>query len=230
MSTVAGWRGPVLVTGTDTGVGKTIVAAALAAVAEAAGLRVAVLKPAQTGDDDDAAEITRLAAPTTVKTLVSYPDPLAPLAAARTAGLPPLAADAATRAVRELAATHDLVLIEGAGGLLVPMGVHPASGHPWTVADLAVAVGAPAVVVVRPDLGTLNHTALTVEALERRGVPASLVIGAWPAEPELVHRTNLTDLATIADVIGRVPEAAADLSPDDFRAAAPGWFGAATRP
>ncbi|MGH3712695.1 MAG: ATP-dependent dethiobiotin synthetase BioD, partial [Micromonosporaceae bacterium] len=129
-----------------------------------------------------------------------------------------------TRAVRELAADHDLVLIEGAGGLLVPMGVHPASGHPWTAAELAVAVSAPAVVVVRAGLGTLNHTALTIEALQRRGVPASLVIGAWPRQPQLVHETNLTDLATLAGLIGAVPEAASALAPEEFRADAPCWF------
>ncbi|MGH3739627.1 MAG: dethiobiotin synthase [Micromonosporaceae bacterium] len=221
---VTSWRGPVLVTGTDTGVGKTIVTAALSAVASAAQLRVAVLKPAQTGEDDDAAEVARLAAPATVKTLARYPDPLAPLAAARTAGTPPLAAGTATLAVRELAADHDLVLIEGAGGLLVPMGVHPASGHPWTVADLAVAVGAPAVVVVRAGLGTLNHTALTIEALQRRGVPCRLVIGGWPREPQPVHRENLTDLARIAPLDGRIPEAAGALPPPEFRASAPSWF------
>ncbi len=218
------WPGPVLVTGTDTGVGKTIVAAAIAAATTAAH-RVAVLKPAQTGDDDDAGTVSRLAAPAAVTTLTRYPDPLAPLAAARTAGLPPLSLSRVVAATTDLAGRHDLVLVEGAGGLLVPMGLQSDPERPWTVADLAVALGAPAVVVVRAGLGTLNHTALTIEALRRRGVPACLVIGSWPREPELVHHSNLTDLTTIADLAGTVPEGAGDLSPEEFRRAAPGWFG-----
>ena len=177
------WEGPVLVTGTDTEVGKTVVTAAIAAAAQAAGLRVAVVKPGQTGtasgEPGDVDAVNRLAAPLTGRTLASYPDPLAPLAAARVADLPPLELYAAVDAVRAEADKHDLVLIEGAGGLLVPMGLRP-SGEPWTMADLAVSLGVPAVVVARAGLGTLNHTALTLEALDRRAVPAGVVIGAWP--------------------------------------------------
>jgi dethiobiotin synthetase len=80
------------------------------------------------------------------------------------------------------------------------------------------------VVVVRASLGTLNHTALTVEALHRRGVPTSLVIGSWPRLPELVHRSNLTDLAGIAELVGRVPEGSGQLTPEQFRRQAPDWF------
>ncbi|MEU8264532.1 dethiobiotin synthase [Micromonospora sp. NPDC048999] len=221
----AGWTGPVLVTGTDTEVGKTVVTAAIIAAAQAAGLRVAVIKPGQTGtatgDPGDVDSVTRLAAPLTGRTLASYPDPLAPLAAARVAELPPLELYAAVDAVREEADKHDLVLVEGAGGLLVPMGLRP-SGEPWTVADLAVSLGAPAVVVARAGLGTLNHTALTLEALERRAIPAGVVIGAWPAEPELVHWANLTELAP--NLLGAVPMGAGGMDPGVFRRSAPGWL------
>jgi len=243
-----GLRGPLVVTGTDTGVGKTIVTAAISAAATAHGLRVAVVKPGQTGiqgsvaaqstvepsleptAESDEDTIVRLAAPATARTLVTYPDPLAPLAAARVAGLMPLNRESVATAVRDLAATHDLVLIEGAGGLLVPMG---AGG--WTIADLAVdlaaglaadapgaGAGASVVVVTRAGLGTLNHTALTLEALARRGLQALVVIGAWPAEPELVHRTNLADLP--GDLAGVVPDGAAVLAPERFRASAPAWL------
>ncbi|SCG49530.1 dethiobiotin synthetase [Micromonospora siamensis] len=222
---MSGWQGPVLVTGTDTEVGKTVVTAAIAAAAQAAGLRVAVIKPGQTGtatgDPGDVDSVTRLAAPSTGRTLASYPDPLAPLAAARVAQLEPLELYTAVDAIREEAEKHDLVLVEGAGGLLVPMGLRP-SGEPWTVADLAVSLGTPAVVVARAGLGTLNHTALTLEALERRGVPAGVVIGAWPAEPELVHWTNLTDL--VPNLLGAVPMGAGALDPGVFRRSAPGWL------
>lgn len=226
---VAGWRGAVVVSGTDTGVGKTIVTAAIAAAATATGVRVAVLKPAQTGGDDDAGTVARLAAPATVKTLARYPDPLAPLAAARVAELAPLGLDHAVAAARDLSADHDLVLIEGAGGLLVQLGVS-AGGRPWTVADLASAVEAPVVVVARAGLGTLNHTALTMEALRARALTAhGVVIGAWPSRPELVHGANLADLGAIAEVIGRVPEGAGAMEPADFRRAAAGWLTADPR-
>ncbi len=154
------WRGVVLVTGTDTDVGKTIVTAAIAAAAQAAGLRVAVIKPGQTGTSGggptDIDLVNRLAAPHTARTLAYYPEPLAPLAAARVANLPPLELYEVVDAIRAESAKHDLVLVEGAGGLLVPMGVRP-SGEPWTLADLATTLGVGTIVVSRAGLGTLNH-------------------------------------------------------------------------
>ncbi|MEV4702540.1 dethiobiotin synthase [Actinoplanes sp. NPDC049316] len=215
----------VLITGTDTGVGKTVVTAAVAAAAQAAGLRVAVLKPGQTGTAEggptDIEVVTRLASPHTTRTLASYPEPLAPLAAARVAGLPPLELYEVVDAVRAEAEKHDLVLVEGAGGLLVPMGVRP-SGEAWTVADLATALGAQTIVVSRAGLGTLNHTALTLEALDRRGVPAKVVLGAWPAEPELVHWANLTEL--VPHLVGALPDGAGQMEPGVFQRSAPGWL------
>jgi dethiobiotin synthetase len=101
------------------------------------------------------------------------------------------------------------------------MGLRP-SGEPWTLADLAVSLDSPAVVVARAGLGTLNHTALTMEALGRRGVPGTVVFGAWPAEPELVHWANLTDL--VADLAGALPTGAGAMDPGVFRRSAPGWL------
>ncbi|HCT78782.1 MAG TPA: dethiobiotin synthase [Micromonosporaceae bacterium] len=208
--------GLVLVTGTDTGVGKTIVTAAIAAAATIAGLRVAVIKPAQTGDDSDEKVVRQLAAPSLLTTLVFYPDPLAPLAAARVSGREPLDIGAVTEAATKASEAHDLVLIEGAGGLLVPM------GPKWTMADLAAELQAPAIVVTRPALGTLNHTALTLEALQRRDIPSYLVLGSWPAEPELVHYTNLADFPV--ELHGKLPEGAGEMEPGAFRQNAPGWL------
>jgi dethiobiotin synthetase len=228
---VTGLRGPVVVSGTDTGVGKTIVTAAIAAAAGRAGLRVAVLKPGQTGildgtEESDVDTVVRLAGPATATTLATYPDPLAPSAAARVSGLPQLDLFAVVTYARELLAEHDVILIEGAGGLLVPMGrTSAARGRDagfWTVADLATILGAPMVVVTRAGLGTLNHTALTLEALERRGITPYVVVGSWPAEPELVHRTNLEDLAVQLD--GVLPEGAGRLPPDAFRVEAASWL------
>jgi dethiobiotin synthetase len=219
------WRGIVLVTGTDTDVGKTIVTSAIAVAAQAAGLRVAVVKPGQTGTAEggptDIDLITRLAHPHTTRTLASYPEPLAPLAAARVAGLAPLELYEVVDAIRAEAQKHDLVLVEGAGGLLVPMGVRP-SGEAWTVADLATTLGGQTIVVARAGLGTLNHTALTLEALERRGVPAKVVLGAWPAEPELVHWANLTEL--VPHLVGALPDGAGGMEPGVFQRSAPGWL------
>nr|WP_296072797.1 dethiobiotin synthase [uncultured Actinoplanes sp.] len=215
----------VLVTGTDTDVGKTIVTAAVAAAAQSSGLRVAVIKPGQTGivtgAPTDIEVITRLAEPDTTRTLAEYPEPMAPLAAATVASMPPLELYAVVDAIRAEADKHDLVLVEGAGGLLVPMGVRP-SGEAWTVADLATTLGVSAIVVARAGLGTLNHTALTLEALSRRGVPAGVVIGAWPAEPELVHWANLSEL--VPHLVGALPEGAGRMDPGVFRRSAPGWL------
>jgi dethiobiotin synthetase len=223
--------GPVLITGTDTGVGKTVVTAAIAACATASGLRVAVIKPGQTGVDPAYGEVSdeqivrRLAGPASTRTLASFPDPLAPLAAARVAQLPGLDLYTVVDEVKRTAAEYDLVLVEGAGGLLVPMGPRIADipgGGAWTVADLAVSLGAPAVVVARAGLGTLNHTALTLEALQRRGIEGLVVLGAWPAEPELVHLANLDDLP--GELHGLLPDGAGAMEPGVFRRSAPGWL------
>ena len=144
----------LIVTGTGTGVGKTVVTAAVAALALATGRRVAVLKPAQTGvardEPGDLDDVARLAPGVTGRELGRYPDPLAPATAARRAGLPPVTPAAAAAAARDLAADHDLVLVEGAGGLLVRM------TDDGTLADVAVLPGAPVLVVATAGLGTLN--------------------------------------------------------------------------
>ncbi|MFB9659458.1 dethiobiotin synthase [Glycomyces mayteni] len=208
------FNGPVLVTGTDTGVGKTVATAAIAAALMRQGRSVEVVKIAQTGDDDDAAEVTRLSgAP--ARALAAYPDPLAPFAAARRSGLPLL--DLAEVADHVLFSPAEVVLLEGAGGLLVQLG---AGG--WTARDLAVELGCPAVVVVRAGLGTLNHTALTLEALAHRGVPAAILVGAWPHDPGIAEYENLTDLP--GDRLGWIPEGAAALDPEAFRLAATEWL------
>jgi dethiobiotin synthetase len=222
---------PVLVvSGTGTEVGKTVVTAAVAALAAGRGLRVAVVKPVQTGEPPggvgDLATVRRLSGVTANYELARFPDPLSPEAAARAAGLPPLDLAAAAVIVKQIEA--DLILIEGAGGLLVrydPAGT--------TIADLALMLSAPVLVVSTPGLGTLNHTALTLEALGRRSlVPAGVVIGSWPADPGLAERSNLTDLAVLASLAGcslagLLPAGAARLNRDDFLAAAQGGLGPA---
>ncbi|HVQ95872.1 MAG TPA: dethiobiotin synthase [Mycobacteriales bacterium] len=188
----------LLVTGTGTGVGKTVVTAGLAALAAERGARVAVLKPAQTGvrpgADGDLAEIRRLSGVDDLHELARYPDPLSPEAAARRSGRPALRLDEVARQVDRLAADRDLVLVEGAGGLLVRF-----ADDGWTLADLARQLRAEVLVVVDPALGTLNVTALTLEVLAGRGLRfGGLVIGAWPAAPDLACRSNVTDLERLA--------------------------------
>jgi dethiobiotin synthetase len=216
--------GPVVyVTGTGTEIGKTVVTAAIAA---AAGRSTAVLKSAQTGvapdEPGDAAEAARLAGDVTAVELARYPEPLAPATAARRAGRPPVQPRAVAEAAGKLAAEHELVLVEGAGGLLVRY--DDAGG---TLADAARVSGAPAVLVAAAGLGTLNATALTAEALRARGVPLlGVVIGSWPAEPDLAARCNLADLPEAADapLLGAVPAGSGRLRPETFRSSAGGWL------
>jgi len=208
----------LVVSGTGTDVGKTVVTAAVAAVAAARGERVAVLKPAQTGvapgEPGDLAAVARLTGgAVTTRELARYPDPLAPLTAARRAGLDPVTPRAAVAAARELERDHDLVLVEGAGGLLVrftPEG---------TLVDVAAGLGAAVLVVAAAGLGTLNHTELTTRALRAAGVAcAGIVVGAMPAAPDLATTCNLADLPEVTGVplVGALPEGAGALDAQAF--------------
>ncbi|KRE80433.1 dethiobiotin synthase [Arthrobacter sp. Soil762] len=216
--------GIILVTGTDTGVGKTMTTAALAAVLHETGRSVAVYKPCQSGaadGDSDAAEIVRLAGAVTAETGVVLQQPLAPVAAAAVDGtsLPPVAEHAGK--VRGLAASHDHVLVEGAGGLLVEL-----DSDGGTLAELGSLLAAAFVVVARPALGTLNHTALTLEALDARDLQVlGVVLGSWPLIPDVVHHSNRQVLGSLrVPFLGALPEHAAELSPADFRAGAAAWL------
>ncbi|MFI8419704.1 dethiobiotin synthase [Streptomyces sp. NPDC085479] len=216
----------VVVSGTGTEIGKTVVTAAVAAAAVAAGRSVAVLKPAQTGltpeERGDADEVLRLSGAKTSAELARYPEPLAPATAARRAAMAPVGPARVAEAARELAASHDLVLVEGAGGLLVRF-----DEDGGTLADAARLLGAPVLVVAPAGLGTLNSTALTAEALRARGIEQlGVVVGSWPAAPDLAALCNLADLpdAAGAPLLGAVPEGSGALDPAVFRAAAGGWL------
>lgn len=218
----------ILVTGTDTGVGKTITTAALAAVLSGTGRSVTVYKPCQSGaadGDSDTAEIVRLAGGVTAETGVLLQQPLAPVAAAAADGvqLPGIAVHAAK--IRELAACHDHVLVEGAGGLLVEL-----DSNGGTLAELGALLAAAFVLVSRPALGTLNHTALTLEALASRGLQVlGLVLGSWPADPEFVHQSNREVLTSLpVPWLGAIPDQASLLPPGRFRADAGAWLNGIT--
>ncbi|WP_086829574.1 dethiobiotin synthase [Allokutzneria sp. NRRL B-24872] len=197
----------LVITGTGTEVGKTVATAAVAALAKDAGKRVAVVKPAQTGvkpgEPGDVDEVVRLAGALTARELVRYDDPLSPEAAARLAGQPPVSPSQAAEAVTELVEDHDVVLVEGAGGLLVRFD-HTGG----TLADLAWTLRAPVLLVAAAGLGTLNTTALTAEALRHRGIEClGVLVGSWPTSPDLATRSNLLDLpvAARAPLLGVLP-------------------------
>lgn len=217
----------LVVTGTGTGVGKTVVTAAVAALARARGVSVAVVKPAQTGvgphEPGDLEDVRRLAGVTDLHELARFPDPLSPAAAARSSGRPPLDLADTARQVQSLATDRGLVMVEGAGGLLVRYDEDGA-----TLADLARRLDAPLLVVVDPGLGTLNHTALTLEATAHRGlVLAGVVLGSWPAEPDLACRSNVRDLEMLSarPLSGALPAGAGALDGPEFLLAARAGLG-----
>ncbi|HEU4395990.1 MAG TPA: dethiobiotin synthase, partial [Planctomycetota bacterium] len=158
----------ILVTGTDTGVGKTLVAAGLARALTRLGRGVGVMKPAATGvpPDEDADLLVAAAGSADARDLVSplrLRDPLAPAVAAERERVA-VDREAVRRAFASLAARHEIVVVEGVGGLLVPI------SWGWTVADLAAELSLPVLIVGRLGLGTLNHCALTVQAARARGL------------------------------------------------------------
>lgn len=176
-----------MVTGTDTGVGKTLVAGAIGHWFRARGFRVSVFKPCATGcvrrreglvseDAEFLAHCADARFPLDLICPQRYAEPLAPAVAAERAGRP-LDWEAIDRSVRIMSAESDVMIVEGVGGVLVPMDLR------HTFRDAAAWLGAPAVIVARPALGTINHTLLSVEALRARDVPvAGVVINRYPAE------------------------------------------------
>ena len=204
----------LVVTGTDTGVGKTVATAAVACCARLAGIDVAVCKPVQTGSpvDDDLADIARLSGATDLRGTWRYPEPLAPVAAAQRSGLALPSRAELVGSVSE--ADAKLVLVEGAGGLLVELGVDGV-----TLRDVAKDLAAPVMIVVAAGLGTLNHTALTLEALASQGIPcAGLVIGAWPSEPGPAEEGNRDALSRLAPVRAVLPAGLGAASASEFEA------------
>jgi len=215
----------LIVTGTDTGVGKTIATAALASYAKG---DVVVVKPVQTGvsgDEEGDADVVRRLTGLVTHEFTSLADPLAPDTAARLAGeaIPPVK-EYADR-IRALDEAHDVVVVEGSGGLLVRLDTEGGTLLDLA-ADLASDRDVHVYVVARAGLGTLNHTELTVHALRDRGLePAGLVVGAWPGDPGLAERCNLDDLPRVTGVPVEwlIPEGVGELDRAAFAAAVPSW-------
>jgi dethiobiotin synthetase len=196
------------VTATDTGVGKTEVACALVRAARAAGIDAVGMKPAQSGhapgtlsDAERLREASGRVEPLAAICPYSLAAPLAPAVAARLEGRK-IELARILEGARALATRHELLIVEGAGGLLVPLTERE------SYADLAVALGLPVIVVARAGLGTVNHTALTVEALRQRGLAiAAIVINRTAPEddPSVAHTADEIARLTGANVVGPLP-------------------------
>ena len=229
---------PILfVTGTDTDVGKTIAAAALTCALAAlpsppkSSLSVAVDKPTQTGvmpgEPGDMDEVARLSGVRFVTEGIRLRAPMAPVAAAalESATLPALGEH--VDRIHRLIRSHDRVVVEGAGGILVQL---DRFGH--TLADLAAAFGqdAAAIVICRSGLGTLNHTDLTLEALRNRGIPvAGVIIGSWPNDPSDIELDNRRYFESLdVPLLGAIPEGSSRLDPAVFRKNAADWLSLST--
>jgi len=194
----------LFVTGTDTEVGKTVVAAAVCAALAARGERVAAFKPVVTGMDEEPGEwprdhelLARSAsagqAPSDVTSLTFGP-PVSPHYAAEQAGMTLEPAEL-VRAARRAADGADVLVCEGVGGLLVPL------TPGYFVRDLAIALGLPLLIAARPGLGTINHTLLTLEAARAAGLsPAAVVITPWPDDPTGIELSNRRTIEALGNV------------------------------
>lgn len=211
------------VTGTDTGVGKTVLSAAIAAALVSNGVSVRALKPIITGlhdppdggwprDHELLAAITGGSPEDVV--LVGYGPAVSPHLAAELAGRPVALAEivAAIASIAAAALPGAALIVEGIGGLLVPL------GDEIDVRDLARGTGLPLIVAARPGLGTINHTLLTLEAARTAGLEVrAVVLTPWPTQPSAIEQSNRETIArlgavevgTLAPVASPAPDALA---------------------
>ncbi|MCD6287592.1 MAG: dethiobiotin synthase [Candidatus Hydrogenedentes bacterium] len=195
----------VFVTGTDTEVGKTVISAALAAVLRERNVGVGVMKPVVTGCREEngklvGADTACLAAAACVTDPIetispfSYAPPVAPTVAAEMAG-EPISLNSIMLTYQSLCDTYEVMVVEGVGGIMVPI------ADETTVIDMVQAMDLPVVVVARPGLGTINHTLLTVHAAESAGLHVvAVVLNRYSPGPEdLVVRNNPREIARCID-------------------------------
>jgi dethiobiotin synthetase len=208
----------LFVTGTDTGVGKTVLSGCLLAAMRAEGENALPAKPVLTGLDAPAEHASAggsggaVGPPSTPWPAddellagiagvdrhqvapLRFGPPVSPHLAAELAG-EAIDPDALVGATREAVAGASVAVVEGVGGLMVPL-----SGR-WLVRDLAAALGLPLVVAARPGLGTISHTLLTLEAARAAGLTVSaVVLMPWPAEPDAIERSNRETIASLGGV------------------------------
>jgi dethiobiotin synthetase len=201
----------LFITGTDTGVGKTIVAATLARLLKMRGLNVGVMKPVTSGcreEDgrlvsDDALLLCQAAGIEYSEDVAPYllSEPVAPAEAAKQAGVR-IEFSRIRESFDRLAAAYDFMIVEGAGGLMVPL----AGG--LLVADLVKQLELPLLVVARPNLGTINHTVLTCFAASQMELKvAGVIINNYPLLPDLAERSATHHIGSLcgAPVLGLWP-------------------------
>jgi dethiobiotin synthetase len=216
----------LFVTATDTGVGKTAVTGAIARLLARHDIEAGVAKPVQSGAlaDDPEGDVMLLRAAAAVADRpedicpYAFAAPLAPLVAGRLEGRV-VERDVVLASVRAIAERHDAVLVEGAGGLVVPV------GEDWTIADLAVWLDLPVLVVARAGLGTVNHTLLTVEAARRRGLDVAGVVlnglreetdGSAGTNPELIEAFGDVSVLAVLPWVGENGAALAERLADSL--------------
>jgi dethiobiotin synthetase len=206
----------LFVTATDTGVGKTVLSAALLAAMAAAGEPVRAFKPVVTGLDDEREIAARGDWPADHELLAAcagmapeevsprrYGPAVSPHLAAELAGesiepqglLAAVAESATGAAGRSAGGSQRILIVEGVGGLLVPL------REDYSVCDLAVALGLPVLIAARPGLGTINHTLLTLRVARDAGLEVqAVVLTPWPREPTLLERSNCDTIARVGEV------------------------------
>jgi dethiobiotin synthetase len=196
----------LFVTGTDTGVGKTGLSAALLAAIAAAGNPVRAYKPVLTGLDETAAPPDAASWPPDHELLASaagmraqevaplrYGPAASPHLAARLAGerIDPAALLACARAT----APDTTLIVEGVGGLLVPL------ADDYTVCDLAAALALPVIIAARAGLGTINHTLLTLRAARAAQLDVrAVVLTPWPRQPDALERSNRETIERLGEI------------------------------
>ena len=161
----------IFITGTDTNVGKTVVTTALSLTLQEQGIQVGLMKPVETGrnlslQDSDSTKLRQSLQPQTpppIHSSYQFPDPLAPLSASKRAQQP-IDLERIKTHYEEIRRKSELVLVEGAGGILVPL------TDQFNVRDLILFLGLPVIVVTRSTLGAINHTLLTIEALRKKHI------------------------------------------------------------
>lgn len=199
----------IFIAGTDTNVGKTVVTAALGLALQQTGSKVGIMKPVETGSAQDKtnSDVHRLGnvfascKNVDVRNVYSLPRPVAPLEAARTAQQG-IDVDAILDACRTFAVQHDYMLVEGAGGILVPL----TDTH--DVRDLIRLLGLPCLIVGRTSLGSINHTRLTLRGLREAGIPVfGILLNHTDATPEEQQASTVKLIRELSDapVLGPLP-------------------------
>jgi dethiobiotin synthetase len=211
----------IFVTGTDTGVGKTVITAGVAAALRSEGMDVGVCKPIQSGHlatdpEGDTIQLLSLSGVEDAPAMVnrySFSAALAPLVAARLEDQT-ISADEVIGHVAQMDGVHDSLLVEGAGGFMVPL----APG--WTVANLAGTLGFPVLIVARPGLGTVNHTVMTAMMIQASGLEvAGVVLNGWGPDTDADSRDNAAMIEEFGgvNVLGMTPHLAGPLTTERLR-------------